>query len=150
MTYPANTPNNPSLFNAAYSGALAGQMAGSGITGIPAVDDSTGPSVYAKASNIAYAFAWEFDQVAFTTPVTNVSTSGHATVIPSSAAIQGTQLAYEAIVLGLAFGMFFQRKGADVESDTGDLPADWATTAAAVAAQVTVAGTALSGAGTLT
>lgn len=149
MTFPAITPNNPSLVNAAYAGALAGQMAGSGITGIPAVDDSTGPSVYAKASNVAYAFAWQFDQVAFVTPVTNVSAS-HATVVPSSAAIQGTQLAYEAIVQGLAFGLFFQRKGADVESDTGDLPGDWAAIAAAFAAQVTVAGTALSGAGTLT
>ena len=149
MAFPSITPNNPSLFNAAYSGALAGQLAGSGLVGVPSVDDSTSPSVYAKASNIAYAFAWEFDQVAFTTPVTNVSAS-HATVIPSSAPIQGTQLAYEAIVFGLAFGAFFQRKGGDVESDSGALPTDWNFMAAAVAAQVTVAGAALSGAGTLT
>ena len=67
------TANNPALYNAAYSAALAGQLAGNGLTGIPAVDDSTSPSVYAKASNVASAFAFQFDQVAFTTPVTNLS-----------------------------------------------------------------------------
>lgn len=147
MAFPAITPNNPSLFNAAYNGAFAGQMAGNGLTGIPATDDSTSPSVYAKASNIAYAFAWQFDQVAFPTPVTNVSSSNQ-TVSPGSHIIQATELAYMTLVKDLAFSAFFQRKGADVESDTGDTPADWATVAAAVAAQVTVGAAALSGAGT--
>jgi len=143
------TANNPTLYNAAYAGALAGQLAGNGLTGIPAVDDSTSPSVYAKASNVASAFAFQFDQVAFTTAVTNLSASHATQPQASTAAIAATQLALVPIVFGLTFGLFFQRKGGDVESDAGATPADWAPTALALAAQVTVAQALLAASGTL-
>lgn len=142
------TANNPALYNAAYSAALAGQLAGNGLTGIPAVDDSTGPSVYAKASNVASAFAFQFDQVAFTTPVTNLSAS-HATVPPASAAQASTTNAIVSALWGLVFSAFFQRKGGDVESDSGTTPSDWAAVAAAVAAQLTVAQALYAASGTL-
>jgi hypothetical protein len=142
------TANNPALYNAAYSAALAGQLAGNGLTGIPAVDDSTGPSVYAKASNVASAFAFQFDQVAFTTAVTNLSSS-HATVPPTTAAEAATTSAVVSALWGLVFGMFFQRKGGDVESDSGTTPADWAAQAAAVAAQLTVVQALYAASGTL-
>ena len=84
------TANNPALYNAAFAGALAGQLAAAGITGIPATDDSVPPlTVYGAAANNASEFAYQFDQVAFTTPVTNLS-SGNATVPPTTAAEAAT------------------------------------------------------------
>lgn len=143
------TANNPTLYNAVYAGALAGQLAGNGLTGIPAVDNSTSPSVYAKASNIASAFAFQFDQVAYTTAQTNLSSSHATEPQASTAAIAATQLALVPCAWGLAFAAFFQRKGADEESDFGTTPADWAAQAAAIAAQLTVAQALYATSGTL-
>jgi len=141
------TANNPSLYNAAYAGALAGLLAGGGLTGIPAIDDEANPNVYDAASNVASDFAYQFDQVAYTSAVTNVS-AGHATVAPASGTIQSTELAYNLAVFGLSFGLFYGRKGADLV-DSGGHPTDWAAQAAALAAMLSTVTAAATASGTL-
>ena len=141
------TANNPSLYNAAYAGALAGLLAGAGLTGVPAIDNAANPNVYDAASNVASDFAFQFDQAAYTAPVTNVSAS-NATVAPTTHIIQATELAYNLSVFGLAFGLFFGRKGADLV-DTGGHPTDWATIASALAAQLSTVTAAFTASGTL-
>ena len=141
------TANNPSLYNAAYAGALAGLLAGAGLTGIPAIDNAANPNVYDAASNVASDFAFQFDQVAYTSAVTNVS-SGHATEAPASGTIQSTQLAYNFAVGLLSFGLFFGRKGADLV-DTGGHPTDWASIASALAAMLSTVTAAATASGTL-
>jgi hypothetical protein len=132
------TANNPALYNAAFAGALAGQLAAAGITGIPTPDDSAPPNtVYAAAANNASEFAYQFDQVAFTGAVTNLSAS-NATVPPATAAEAATTNAFVSALFGLAFAAFFQRQGAQFNPNAVPTGTQFAALAAAVAAQFAV------------
>lgn len=132
----ALTLNNPVLFNAAFSAALAGQLAGNALTGVPATDNTAGN--YAVACNIAVAFATEVDSLVpqgAPAAIANVS-SAHASLPPTTAAITATQSAYVSAMYGLCFAYWFQRKSANlVGTDLGATPADYAIPAAAIAGQ---------------
>src|SRR5277367_217511 len=103
----ALTLNNPLIFNAAFAGALAGQIVGSGLSGVPATDNAAG--TYAAACNIAVAFATEVDSLVpqgAPAAIANVSAS-HATIPPASAAEASTQTAYAAAMNGLSFAYWY-------------------------------------------
>jgi hypothetical protein len=136
--------NNPSLFSNAYAGAFAGQLAAAGLSGTSA--DSTASS-YAALSNVASAFATEVDNGI--TAQANLSAS-NATIVQATAAEAGTQLALPNLIFSLSYSYWQQRKGANLTSDAGATPADYATAVAAIVAQYTEAKAALTAAGSLT
>lgn len=143
------TLNNPSIFNAAYDGALAGLLAGSGLTGIAATDNTA--TSYATASSIANAFATYMDQTQITSAITHLSAS-NATIVQATAAEGGTQLALPLGMFGLCFAYWFQRSGAAFTQPPSAvvLPATYAAACAAIAAQFTEAQAAFAAAGSLT
>jgi hypothetical protein len=133
----ALTLNNPLIYNEAFAGALAGQLAGSALTGIPATDQVAGS--YAAAANVAGVFAEAVDAVVpqgAPGAITNVS-AAHATTPPSTAAAASTQSAYGSAMFGLCFAYWFQRKSANLQAsgDGGLVEADYAYIAATIAAQ---------------
>jgi hypothetical protein len=135
---------NPSLYNAAFNGALAGQLAGNGLAGVVNtvnVDNQVG--TYTPFVAIAAEFAKVVDATLGGTGVTNVSTS-NATVVPSSNVIQSTQLALVDTMFALAFGYWYSRKSANISAnpvtDPGNLlAADYTLAAEAVVTQFAAA-----------
>jgi hypothetical protein len=145
------TLNNPLIYNQAFAGALAGQLAGSGLTGIAATDQTAG--TYAAQANIAGVFAEAVDAVipqGAPGAIANVS-SAHATIPPSTAADASTQSAYAAAMFGICFGYWFQRKSANIQAsgDGGLTESDYAYIAATIAAQFAEASAVLVANGTL-
>jgi hypothetical protein len=133
----ALTLNNPLIYNTAFAGALAGQLAGNALAGSPAVDQVAGS--YAAAANVAGVFAEELDALipqGAPGAIANVS-SGHATIPPSTAADASTQSAYGSAMFGLCFSYWFQRKSANLQAsgDGGLVETDYAYIAGAIAAQ---------------
>ena len=135
---------NPSLYNAAFNGCLAGQIATNGLAGVVNnvnVDNQAG--TYTPFVAIAAEFAEVVDATIGGTGIANLSAS-NATVIPSSAAIQATELALCNTMFALCFGYWFNRKSANISAnpvtDPGNLnPADYTLAAEAVVTQFTAA-----------
>jgi hypothetical protein len=150
--------NNPIVFNAAFAGSLAGQLAGSALTGIASTDQVAG--TYGAAAGIASNFAQALDAVVpqgAPGSITGVSTgaslpgTGGTTVVASAGVNAASQQAYNSAVFGLAFAYWYQRKSANIQAsgDAGLSPTDYAYVAASIAAQLAEVTTALTADGTL-
>lgn len=131
---------NPSLYNAAFNGALAGQMAGNGLAGVvnnTNVDNT--PGTYTPFVAIAAEFAKVVDATLGGTGVPNLSAS-NATIVQATAADAGTQLALTGTMFALCFGYWQNRKSANIsanpQTDPGNLnPADYTLAAEAIVTQ---------------
>lgn len=141
----AFTGNNPTLYNAAFNGALAGMFAGGAINAasVPSATDTETVAMVAQCT----AFATEVDSlIAITGAQANITTaaSPNTTKAPIAGITTASQLAFSDVLFGLCFAAFFQKP------NTVTVPApaavQYAQLAAAVVAVYTAAQTGYAGA----
>lgn len=138
---------NPSLYNAAFNGCLAGQMAGNGLAGVVNnVNVDNTPGTYTPFVAIAAEFGKVVDATLGGTGVANLSGSNATLPQASTAAIAATQLALVGTMFALCFGYWYSRKSANISAnpttDPGNLlAADYTLAAEAIVTQFVAAET---------
>ena len=139
------TGNNPTLYNAAFNGALAGMIAGNQLNAaaVPSATDQNTVAMVAAAT----AFATEVDSlIPITGAQANITTSAtpNTTKAPVAGITTASQLAFSVVLFGICFGYWFGRP--DNVTSPAPTAAGFAQPAAAVVAIYTAAQTGYAGA----